>query len=155
MEESQLQRNGFTLFLSWEKHQQTNQSFTDAELWASDCASEATGEAEDPGSLWRLEGGGRTWRALLLCILVVDGSLVCSPPIIWKPSNERKRGGDAIWCDFHWLFLSLSRQAVVGRWGCLSNPLILSQLSGQPLCSLSLWSQFSARGQKAQRWEWT
>lgn len=40
MEKSQLQRNGFTLFLSWEKHQQTNQSFTDAELCLSDGASE-------------------------------------------------------------------------------------------------------------------
>ena len=32
-----LQRNGFILFLSGEKHQQTNQSLTDAELRASDC----------------------------------------------------------------------------------------------------------------------
>lgn len=76
MGKSQLQRNGFILFLSWENHQHTNQSLTDAELCCVGPWEAGFGE------------GGDMVGILLFCPSVVDGSLVCVPLVIWKTSNE-------------------------------------------------------------------
>lgn len=58
MGKSQLQRNGFILFLSWENHQHTNQSLTDAELCCVGPWEAGFGEG---GTWWGFCSSARLW----------------------------------------------------------------------------------------------